>query len=123
MKTRLKPNPWDSNCPSRGIIALLANKWALLLFPVLSKGPQRNGELMRQLDGVSQKVLTETLRDLENHGLIVRRDFHEVPPKVEYTLSDLGQSLAKVIGAMDNWVVNNYYQIEGAKRLFASKTV
>lgn len=115
-ENRLQPNPWDAKCPSRAVIALLANKWTLLLFPVLSERPHRNGELLRRLDGVSQKVLTETLRELENNGLVIRRDFQEVPPKVEYELSELGRGLAKTIGAVDDWVVNNFYEMQKARQ-------
>jgi len=101
-------DPWSDSCPSRDVLGLLASKWVALLIPLLRKGPRRNGELMRSIAGVSQKMLTQTLRDLERHGLIARRDYAEVPPRVEYALTPLGDSLAKTIVALDDWVIRNY---------------
>ena len=67
-----KADPWSVNCPSRAIIDILASKWVLLLLPVLRNGPKRNGELMRAIEGVPQKMLTQTLRDLEQYGIVTR---------------------------------------------------
>src|SRR5713226_1968318 len=108
---RPKVNPWDPSCPSRAVIDLLASKWVLLLLPLLRRAPKRNGDLMRGIPGVSQKMLTQTLRDLERSGLVTRRDFGEVPPKVEYTLTSLGNSLAKTITTLDDWVIRHYYDM------------
>ena len=72
---------------------LLASKWVLLLIPLLEKGPLRNAELLRLVDGISQKMLTETLRELEAYGLVGRHDYQTVPPKVDYRLTELGKSL------------------------------
>jgi DNA-binding HxlR family transcriptional regulator len=104
-------DPWSDTCPSRDVIGLLASKWVLLLIPLLRRGPLRNGDLMRRIAGVSQKMLTQTLRDLERHGLVARRDYAEVPPRVEYALTSLGDSLAKTISALDDWVVRHYYDM------------
>lgn len=114
----LQPNPWNAACPSRELLALVGDKWALLLMPKLAEGPKRNGELMRALDGVSQKMLTQTLRDMERNGLVLRRDFQEVPPRVEYELTSLGQSLGPVVASLDQWVVENYYAVQGARASF-----
>jgi DNA-binding HxlR family transcriptional regulator len=107
-------DPWSDSCPSRDVLGLLASKWVALLIPLLRKGPRRNGELMRAVAGVSQKMLTQTLRDLERHGLIARRDYAEVPPRVEYALTPLGDSLAKTIVALDDWVIRNYSDLAKA---------
>ena len=107
-------DPWSDSCPSRDVLGLLASKWVALLIPLLRKGPRRNGELMRSIAGVSQKMLTQTLRDLEGHGLIARRDYAEVPPRVEYALTPLGDSLAKTIVALDDWVIRNYSDLAKA---------
>ena len=96
------------------MINVLASKWVMLLIPLLRRGPQRNGALMRAIGGVSQKMLTQTLRDLETHGLVARRDYAEVPPRVEYALTPLGESLAKTIAALDDWVVRNYHDMARA---------
>ncbi|MFN3945259.1 MAG: winged helix-turn-helix transcriptional regulator [Allosphingosinicella sp.] len=117
-RVRLVPNPWDAACPSREVLAMVGDKWALLLMPKLADGPKRNGELIRALAGVSQKMLTQTLRDMERNGLVVRRDFQEVPPRVEYELTELGRSLGKVVAALDQWVVDNYYEVEKARGAF-----
>jgi DNA-binding HxlR family transcriptional regulator len=103
-------DPWAAQCPSRELIELLSSKWVLLLIPLLRNGPQRNGQLMRQIGGISQKMLTQTLRELEQRRLIIRRVHKEVPPHVEYKLSALGQSLAEAIAALDDWVVRNYHR-------------
>ena len=108
---RPKVNPWDPSCPSRAVIDLLASKWVLLLVPLLRRAPKRNRDLMRGIPGVSQKMLTQTLRDLERNGLVTRHDFGEVPPRVEYTLTPLGNSLAKAITTFDDWVIRHYYDM------------
>jgi DNA-binding HxlR family transcriptional regulator len=108
---RPKVNPWDASCPSRAVIDLLASKWVLLLVPLLRRAPKRNGDLMRGIPGVSQKMLTQTLRELERSGLVTRNDFGEVPPRVEYALTPLGKSLAKAIATFDDWVIHHYYDM------------
>jgi DNA-binding HxlR family transcriptional regulator len=112
--SRLPVDPWSDTCPSRDVIGLLASKWVLLLIPLLRRGARRNSDLMRAIGGVSQKMLTQTLRDLEGHGLVARRDYREVPPRVEYALTPLGESLAKTITAFDDWVVRHYYDMARA---------
>ena len=109
--SRAQVDPWSDTCPSRDVIGLLASKWVLLLIPLLRRGPRRNGDLMRGIAGVSQKMLTQTLRDLERHGLVARRDYLEVPPRVEYALTPLGDSLAKTITSLDDWVIRHYYDM------------
>lgn len=101
-------DPWAAKCPSRALIELLASKWVLLLIPLLREGPRRNGELKRRVGGISQKMLTQTLRELEQRRLVTRRVRAAVPPHVEYELTPLGQSLAKAISALDDWVIRNY---------------
>lgn len=115
-KAASKPaDPWSDSCPSRDVLGLLASKWVALVIPLLRRGPKRNGELMRGIAGVSQKMLTQTLRELERHRLIARRDYAEVPPRVEYALTPLGDSLAKTIGALDDWVIRHYHDMAGAR--------
>ena len=113
--TRRVPNPWDGRCPSRAVLNLIGDKWAMLIFPLLARRPHRNSELMRAVGGISQKVLTETLRDFAVHGLIVRRDYGTVPPKVDYRLTALGDSLAGVLSVLDRWVVDHYGEIASAR--------
>jgi DNA-binding HxlR family transcriptional regulator len=102
-----KANPWSAACPSRTINELLASKWVLLL-PALLGGPKRNGELMRALGGVSQKMLTQTLRDLERFNIVERYDYAQLPPRVEYSLTRRGASLARLLASLDEWVIKHY---------------
>lgn len=104
-----EPNPLKANCPSRELIGVLGSKWVLLVIPLLREGPKRNADLLRSIEGVSQRMLTQTLRDLEAHRLVHRHDFSEIPPRVEYTLTPLGASLAERLQALDDWVRANAY--------------
>ncbi|MBR2535893.1 MAG: helix-turn-helix transcriptional regulator [Hyphomicrobium sp.] len=105
-------------CPSRAILELIADKWTLLILPALKRGPMRNGDLMRLIGGVSQKMLTQTLRELERNGLVVRRDYQEVPPRVEYALTDLGLSLADTVRKLDTWAEANILHVLAARTAF-----
>lgn len=92
-----------SDCPVATTINLIGNKWKLLIIRDLLGGTKRFGELRKNLEGISQRVLTENLRDLEKDGLLDRRVFAEVPPRVEYSLNETGLSLQPIIAAMANW--------------------
>lgn len=120
-KKRQTPDPWKGNCPSRAVLNLIGDKWAMLLFPLLRERPRRNSELLRAVEGISQKVLTETLRDFEVHGLVLRQDYQTVPPKVDYRLTPLGESLAVAMQALDEWVIQHYWEVAGAKEKFLRK--
>ncbi len=111
MQSLQKADPWSAACPSRAIIDILASKWVLLLLPMLREGPMRNGELMRAIEGVSQKMLTQTLRDLEHYGIVTRHNYAEVPPRVEYSLTRIGASLAEAVESLDHWVIKHYRSI------------
>ena len=91
------------DCPVATTINLIGNKWKLLIIRDLLGETKRFGELRRSLDGISQRVLTENLRALESDGLLERRVFAEVPPRVEYSLTALGKSLKPILDAMWNW--------------------
>ena len=83
---------YDPSCSARDALELIASKWAMLILPALADGPMRNAALLRKIGGISQKMLTQTLRDLERNGLIIRQDMQSMPPHVEYRLSRLGAS-------------------------------
>jgi DNA-binding HxlR family transcriptional regulator len=102
-------------------VDLLASKWVLLLIPLLEKGPLRNAELLRLVDGVSQKMLTETLRELEAYGLVGRRNYQTVPPKVDYRLTELGKSLGHIISVLDQWVVDHFNEVAEARSRFKTR--
>ena len=90
-------------CPVATTVDLIGNKWKLLIMRELLKGTQRFNEIHRSIGGISQKVLTQNLRQMEADGLINRDVFAEVPPRVEYSLSELGNSLRPIIAAMSEW--------------------
>lgn len=95
------------DCPVATTINLIGNKWKLLIIRDLLASSRRFGELRKNLEGISQRVLTQNLRELENDGLIKRKVYAEVPPRVEYSLNELGRSLLPIISTMANWG-NNY---------------
>ena len=90
-------------CPVEVTLLLLSNKWTILILRDLLTGTKRFGELKKSLSGVSQKVLTANLRSLEEKGIIEREVFPEVPPRVEYTLTELGKTLEPIIDSMHSW--------------------
>ncbi len=90
-------------CPVEVTLLLLSNKWTILILRDLLAGTKRFGELKKSLSGVSQKVLTANLRSLEEKGIIEREVFPEVPPRVEYTLTELGKTLKPILDSMHTW--------------------
>lgn len=90
-------------CPVETTLMLMGDKWKVLIIRDLLTGTKRFGELKKSLNGISQKVLTQHLRAMEKSGLIHRKVYAEVPPKVEYTLTEVGQSLKQVHDAMLDW--------------------
>ena len=100
MKTKAELLP---ECPVATTVQLIGNKWKLLIMRNLLARPWRFNELHKSLDGISQKVLTDSLRSMEADGIITRTVYAEVPPRVEYALSELGESMRPIIGAMEAW--------------------
>ena len=90
-------------CPVETTLTLIGDKWKVLILRDLMDGTKRFGELKKSLGGVSQKVLTAQLRDMEASGLLTRKVYAEVPPKVEYSLTGLGESLRPVIDVLRTW--------------------
>lgn len=90
-------------CPVETAMILIGNKWKIFVLRELLGGTKRFGELQRSIPGISQKVLTQNLRAMEKDGLIVREVFAEVPPRVEYSLSELGDTLTPVISVLAQW--------------------
>ena len=117
----IKANVYAEACPSRAILELIADKWTLLILPALRRAPMRNGDLLRLIGGVSQKMLTQTLRELERNGLVARKDFQVTPPRVEYTLTDLGRSLADAVRKLDGWAETNMTAVLSARIEFARR--
>lgn len=98
---------YSSGCPCRPLLSLMANKWSTLAIGVLESGPTRFGDLQRRLQGVTPKVLTQTLRRLQDAGMVTRTVYPEVPLHVEYELTEFGQSAAKPARHLRTWVEEN----------------
>jgi DNA-binding HxlR family transcriptional regulator len=90
-------------CPVATTVGLIGNKWKILILRDVLGGPKRFGELRKSLEGISQKVLTDNLRDMEKDGLLIRKVFAEVPPRVEYRLSEIGESMRPIIKQLEEW--------------------
>ena len=98
-------------CPVATTVQLIGSKWKLLILRNLLQRLWRFNELKKSLEGISQKVLTDSLRSMEADGLITRTIYPEVPPRVEYALSDLGQSMRPIIKVMEDWGINYKNQL------------
>lgn len=110
--------PWDvfnSQCPTRAVLDRVADKWSVLIVQRLSGGTLRFAQIRRAVDGISQKVLTNTLRGLERDGIVTRRIYASVPPRVEYSLTDLGRSLVGLVTGICSWAEDNIEQVQAAR--------
>ena len=103
METENTKVNWPLECPVATTVQLIGNKWKLLIIRNLLVRPWRFGELQKSLNGISQKVLTDCLRTMEADGIIIRKVYAEVPPRVEYSLSELGESMRPILTAMEAW--------------------
>jgi DNA-binding HxlR family transcriptional regulator len=117
---------WDmlkQQCPTRQVLTRIADKWTMLVITLLAEDEKlRFSELRRQIEGISQKMLTQTLRALERDGLVTRTVYPTVPVTVEYRLTDLGRSLAETVGAIRNWAYANMDDIEAARERYDAGT-
>jgi DNA-binding HxlR family transcriptional regulator len=100
------------------VLDRVGNKWTLLVVECLQEGTHRFSELSRRIGGVSQKVLTQTLRTMERDGLVTRTVFAEVPPRVEYTLTDLGRTLIRAVDPIARWAEEHIDAIDAAQRQY-----
>lgn len=112
MKTKAELLP---ECPVATTVQLIGNKWKLLILRNLLQRPWRFNELQKSLDGISQKVLTDSLRSMEADGIITRTVYPEVPPRVEYALSALGESMRPILETMQAWGENYKMMMEQEK--------
>lgn len=116
----LKPNVYAVICPSRKVLALIGEKWVSLIIGALKDRVMRFGELKRVCEGISQKMLTQTLRKLERDGLVMRTLYADtLPIKAEYRLTELGRSLLPVVQAAKSWSEENLHEIEANRVLYA----
>lgn len=110
-----KPNVFSAKCRSQEVLDLIADKWTALIIYALAQGTKRYSELQREIGGVSQKMLTQTLRSLERDGLVERQVYAVVPPKVEYSLTPLGRTLIEPLRAICKWAEQHLHKLEAAR--------
>jgi DNA-binding HxlR family transcriptional regulator len=113
-------DPFDPDCATRQVLDRIAGKWTVLIVVALEPRAKRFGELRREVGGISQKMLTQTLRSLERDGLVLRRVKPSSPVTVEYELTQLGRSLVPVLVGLTDWAVAAMPEIEGARSRFVS---
>ncbi|QJR11887.1 hypothetical protein DSM104443_02970 [Usitatibacter rugosus] len=111
-------NAMTATCPSRAVLAHVADKWTVLILGVLTEDTTRFNELRRRVQGITQKVLTQTLRDLERLGFVSRKIYAEVPPRVEYSLTPLGRSLVRVLDNVREWADTHTGEVLAAQQRF-----
>jgi DNA-binding HxlR family transcriptional regulator len=111
----VEPNVLDQNCESRQALDRIADKWTCLIVYALLDGPRRHGELKRAIGGISQKMLTQTLRSLERDGLVARTVIATIPPHVEYALTPLGETLGEPLGAICRWAMDHLPELQAAR--------
>ena len=111
----VRPNVLDQNCESRQALELISDKWTALIVYALIDGPRRHGELRRTVDGISQKMLTQTLRRMEAEGLVEREVLDRVPPHVEYSLTTLGRTLEQPLVAICEWAMGHLPELRQAR--------
>lgn len=109
-------NPYDRNCPTRELLDRIGDRWTVLVIGTLRGGPRRFSEIARAVDGISQKMLTQTLRALERDGMVTRTMYPEIPPRVEYALTDLGISLCDPLTSLEQWATTHMAAVFDARR-------
>jgi len=115
------PNAYLRDCDCRTVLDLVANRWSALVIGKLVDGPQRFGALRRAVDGISQKVLTHNLRQLERDGLVTRTVYPTTPPSVSYALTDLGRDVAGHLVALRTWSERRLPEIQAARRAYDAR--
>jgi DNA-binding HxlR family transcriptional regulator len=104
------------DCPVTDVLRVIGDKWTVLVIVLLGHRPYRYNELHRGIQGISQRMLTRTLRDLEQDGIVRRTVFPTVPPSVEYSITELGQSLLVPLSAIADWAVDHHAEIAAARQ-------
>ncbi|GAA1929301.1 helix-turn-helix domain-containing protein [Nocardioides lentus] len=121
MTTTPVADPYSRLCPSRQLLDRIGDKWTVLVMGVLTPGPRRYGDLARAIEGVSQKMLTQTLRHLERDGLVTRTVHATVPVRVDYELTDLGRSLTGPLAVLEAWARDHLGDIETARASYDAR--
>jgi len=113
----MAPDPYSRNCPSRPLLKSLGDLWTVLVIGALHHAdrPQRFKEISVQVDGISTKMLTQTLRGLERDGLLERHQYPEIPPRVTYELTDSGKGLAEALAQVEAWATDHLGAVTEAR--------
>lgn len=112
----LEYSPYAADCPSRQLLDRIGDRWSVLTIGTLASGPHRYSAIAAAVQGVSQKMLTQTLRALERDGLVTRTVFPEIPPHVEYALTDAGRSLRGVLQPLEDWATTHMADVAVARQ-------
>ena len=113
---------FTEGCPTRLVLDHIMSKWGVLVLLALTDGTHRWGELRREVEGISEKMLASTLRTLEADGLVERRSYPEVPPRVEYALTPLGATLREIVGALIEWSGAHLAEVDAARARYDAQT-
>lgn len=120
---KAQPNISMESCSYRHVLEIISNKWTALAIYAMEDGTIRYGEMMRRIEGVSQKMLTQTLKQLERDGVVIRKLTPSVPPVTEYSLSPLGESLIPIMRMLKVWAADNYHSVLKAREEYDSQKV
>jgi DNA-binding HxlR family transcriptional regulator len=118
MRSWREKHPALANCPVRDVLDRIGSKWSTLILITLADRPRRFGELRREIPDISQRMLTQSLRDLQRDGLITRTVYPTLPPSVEYGLTPLGRSLLDPLAALVEWANINHAAVDTARKVF-----
>jgi DNA-binding HxlR family transcriptional regulator len=117
-----RPNPYAAKCATRVVLDRIADKWTVLVMGLLDGGPIRFNQLRREVEGLSQKVLSQTLRRMERDGLVTRTAYPTVPVTVEYTLTPLGRTLASTVAPLRAWAENHIEEVLRAQHAYDTRS-
>lgn len=115
-------NPYAADCPTRQLLDRIGDRWTVLVIGALAQGPLRYTALATRIEGVSQKMLTQTLRALERDGLVIRTVLPVIPPHVEYELSPLGADLLATVSVLERWAITHIDDVESARQNFDARS-
>ncbi|GAA2699150.1 winged helix-turn-helix transcriptional regulator [Micromonospora olivasterospora] len=118
---KVKPDIFARNCGSRQVVDRIGDRWSVLVVLTLADGRKRFGELAQRIEGVSQKMLTQTVRGLERDGLVTRTVHATVPPRVDYELTDLGRSLLDLVSGLEAWATTHLGEVEAARARYDAR--
>ncbi|GGR64452.1 transcriptional regulator [Micromonospora fulviviridis] len=117
----MQADPFNRNCGSRKVLDRIGDRWSVLVVLTLADGDKRYGELAERVDGISQKMLTQTLRGLERDGIVTRTVHASVPPRVDYALTDLGRSLLDLVAGLEAWATTHLAEVEAARARYDAR--